>query len=219
MPLYRTILPILVLCFGIINASVLSARPFEAQYQVGNGWVTAGTLTLRLQQLDASSWLFEGITTPQGLFSLAGPEARIHERIVLQRGDDGLWQTLRFERREGEQMTHQWEQLGPPDGLSALLNMAAHLRQQQRQGKLLHRNVSGETRTMHWAWLSTDPLTLGNFGTLATEHIHRANQVSDTKSGQHSWHAAEFDYLPVKMEDWDKGKMQLRIQLKSWRWL
>ena len=208
-------------CFASTLASAQPlVRPFQAQYQVGNGWVVAGTLTLRLQRQE-QHWLLEGITTPQGLFALAGSAAHIHDRIILKQPGDSPaldnWQALRFEHQEGGRVTKTWDGVGPPDNLGILLSLAHQLQQQKHQGELLYRDPENRSHTFTWTWQGKEQISLEALGNTATEYVRRSNSGQDEE--QHSWHAQAFDYLPVKIENRESGKTTLQILLKQWRWL
>lgn len=212
-------------------------RPFSVTYAVGNNLVTAGDATLELARA-GDGWRYSLSTEPAGIFRLTG-KGRIAETALIDVDvtADGAMMlhpttyTYRQddEKRRSVDASFDWDagtldwirrgeldsvSLDPPvvDRLSVTLLIMSALRAGDKQIEL---RVFDNGRIKDVVFEDTGPETLEtSMGEIETRRVLRSNLDGSTRTTI-TWFAPSLDYIPVKIEQLQRGELVARLTLRK----
>ncbi len=211
--------------------------PFEVVYSVGNNMINAGSATLSLAR-EGDEWVYSLKTTPTGVFKLTG-KGKIQEISVFNvismdtntvvqpqrytyRQDEesrravDAWfdwdaQKLTYKRR-GEEVT---EAFSDPvlDRLSVTLAVMNELKRSGFEKAQMQVFDSGKVKTMDFLNEGVEKIdsTLGSMETIRV----RSSAANGSIRHTYTWFAPALDFVPVRMEQYKRGKLVARLTLTS----
>jgi len=210
-------------------------QPFEVEYEVGNNMISAGSATLKLAQ-EGDEWVYSLKTSPTGVFKLTG-KGKIQEISVfniVESADKLQLQPQRYTyrqdkesrrsvdawfdwnanqltyKRRGEEKT---EAFSDPvlDRLSVTLSVMDELRKNNFQQAELKVFDNGTVKTMLFLNEGTEEVET-RMGPLETVRV-KSNAAGGGTRHTVTWFAPELDYVPVKIEQYKRGKLVARLKL------
>lgn len=230
-------MPRLIICLLLALPSLILAAPFPtpftAHYSVAKGSLPLGEMTRSLQSGNDGQWIFESVTHATGLAAVFLPDD-ITERSVWTYAD-GHIESLRYiyhnpggkQKREldlsFDSQNHivsnavegyTW-QLPTPPRVYDKLNYQLALMLDVQQGKTeLEYSIADhdKIKTYRFAIVGEEELTTP-LGVLRTVKITRV-QDSDERTTR-VWCAPSLDYLPVKIEQVDKGEGEFSMLIET----
>jgi len=228
------------LCLSLLVAPVLSVseqtdaiKPFEANYTVGNNFVTAASAKLSLSGSD-ENWIYSLTIAPSGIFKLSG-KGRIEELSTLKYTDNEFQSQSYNHRQLGDkkrdvgaifdwqnnQLTFQYRdkddviELSDPvyDRFSITLTVRERLRSGFDQ---LTFQVFDRGRIKSVVFENTGLETLSTkLGELDAYKVRSYNDDGTRKRTTTTWYAPTLDYLPVKIEQHKQGDLIARLSITS----
>jgi hypothetical protein len=215
--------------------TLLGIPPFEAKYNVGNYSVTAAATTITLKR-DGQLWLYQSYSRAQGFFALIRKE-RATESSWLEVEKDALrpviyryrqtgsnkkrdaeslfdWKTLSVDTTRGEKKLHQKLTVGTYDRFSVVLA----LMQAARKGFQVIEfpiNDQGKIKTLAYENEGTEKIRVP-YGALETLRVREIRNSG--KRNTVSWFAPGLNYLPIRIEQFRKGKLVARMELTQLSW-
>lgn len=220
---------------SVMAAETAGLRPFKAEFDVLENGKRIGSATLELRRSARDRWTFSTRTTGEsGMAGLLG--ARISESSTLRETEDGTLATVdyRYEQEVAWRDRNRRLQIDPHSGA------AVETDRKQRwtyatQGPVLDRHAAvlavsldllrtgaprlhavahkGEVEDWQFAERGSATVQTG-IGTLDAIQLERVREHS--KRSTVSWHARDWHYLPVVVEQVEPDGKRIRIVLKRW---
>ena len=227
------------ICSGTATAQSINSgdiAPFEAVYEVGNNFISAGDARLRLSN-KGNLWEYSLDIKPKGVFKLAG-KGRINEKstFTLVESDGEVFlqpQSYQYrqddERRrkvnarfdwENDTVTYEYrgktvtESFADPllDRLTATLLIMNALRHDFQQAELPVFD-SAKIKQVKFVNEGHEPLRTRQ-GRIDTIRVSNRNATGGSRETI-TWFAPSLDYLPVKIEHKKRGDLVVRLSLMS----
>lgn len=233
--LMKSLLGLILLSTASLAAAAEIA-PFSASFTVSRNGDALGHMQMRLSQVDASNWAF--VSKTEGEKGLAGfLGVTIEERSQLTRGENGFttagysYQQKMVGRNRKRGLTRgadgsiretdgddNWDYAASGqvyDRHSSVLGIAEHLSNGPTKGAIFDLPVASKGKLEKWRFLvvGEEEIQTGNGRQNATR-VERMRDNSDRKTV--SWHAADFGYLPVKVEQTEPDGEKLTSVLDSY---
>jgi len=205
-------------------------RPYRAEYKVGNQTINAGRLINRLEK-DGDRWRYQSDTNPSALVSLHGAATATATSILELR--DGKLRQLEFTYRdkdrkkkahsdgdfdwENNQITVTYGDKSATldleddtfDAASAVLALGLALTEGLEEITL---NLVNKTRIRAITFVSEGEeeieIALGKFTGIKIREVRDPGKRFTT-----SWYVPELGYLPARMEQYNKDKLVVRMEL------
>jgi len=221
----------------LLTASIAGAtgiEPFQADFTVSRNGKDLGAMKMQLSKAAPGELLFVSRTEgTKGLASWLG--VTIEERSELSLTEAGLStrsyryvQDMVGRHRERELKLLPEGKVSEKDGdkswtykadraildrHSVVLGIAAKLRAGVDAGAVFDLRVASKGLSENWRFLivGDEEIETGN-GTVATVRVERVRENSDRKTI--SWHALQYNYLPVKVEQVEPDGERLVSLLK-----
>jgi len=232
----RIVIALALLCAAQISAAA-DIAPFDAAFTVKRNGDALGHMQMRLTNAGDGQWDFVSRTEgDKGLAGFLG--VTIEERSRLQRDDKGF-STIRYDyeqkmvaRNRKRSLTRAADgAISESDGSdrwtyrsayavfdrhSAILGIADRLAKGPDQGVIFGLPVAAKGELETWRFLVVGPeeIETGN-GRMSAIRVERMRENSDRKTV--SWHAAEFSYLPIKVEQTEPDGEVLTSVLDSFK--
>lgn len=221
---------------SLVNATETAPLPaFHAEYEVLRNAKAMGKATLDLHHVQGDNWEF--VTQTQGtsgLAALAGVDVRevstFHWRNGLpeseqyqftqksamksrQRSIDFDWSKNNATSHDGDQ---QWAVTLKPSSMDRNLVVLAITADLKRRSKDLAYPVLDKdvVEDKHYVIKATETLDLPA-GKISATRVERQRQDNTNKHNT-TWHAPEHGFLPVQIEQQDKGST-ITMKLRSWQ--
>ncbi len=223
----------------LFTASVAVAgeiAPFSASFTVSRNGDALGHMQMRLSQVSDTEWAF--VSRTEGEKGLAGfLGVTIEERSRLLRGEAGFatagysYQQKMVGRNRKRELSRGTDgSISETDGddswnysasgqvydrHSSVLGIAEHLASGPTKGAIFDLPVASKGKLEKWRFLvvGEEEIQTGNGRKNATR-VERMRENSDRKTI--SWHAADFGYLPVKVEQTEPDGEKLTSVLDSY---
>ena len=228
------------LCLCLLATPTLSVsdqsdglKPFEANFTVGNNFVTAASATLSLSGSD-ENWIYSLTIIPSGIFKLSG-KGRIEELS-----------TLKFTNKEFQTQSYNHRQLGDKDrDVGALFDWQTNqltfqyrdednviefsnpiydrfsitltVRERLRSGfDQLTYQVFDRGRIKPVVFENEGIETLNTkLGELEAYKVRSYNDDGTRKRATTTWYAPSLDYVPVRIEQHKEGNLIVRLSITS----
>lgn len=209
-------------------------RPFSAEYTLKKGGLSLGNAKFTLRETSPGTWHYKSSLKPTGLARMFTSDAFSEETYVLQQADGTLvpqgysytrtgnepetasvnydWDshTAYFTRNgKGQQLTLTPEHQDRYSLVLSLMqaiatgadNMSYQVIDKSMKSRGYRRDITEVTRTG-----------------LGDKQSIRVIQSGNSKRQIHYWLSPELNYLPVRIEQFRKGKSQLKMVLQSLEW-
>ena len=218
-------------------ANAMSVDPFQASFAVSRNGKQLGTMKMQLSHTASGEALFVSHTEGKG--GLAGfLGVTIDERSQLRIDDDGIsTRRYRYEqdmvgrsRKRGLDVaddgsisendngkTWQYRAEGVVlDRHSVVLGIAVRLAGGIANGSVFDLPVAAKGTAENWRFLvvGSEEVETGN-GRMTAVRVERVRETSDRKTV--SWHAADFSFLPIKVEQIEPDGERLMSVLQSFK--
>ncbi len=201
------------------TAPAASVNPFQASFTVSRNGKDLGVMRMQLSEREPGELLF--VSRTEGNKGLAGfLGVTIEERSTLRQDESGLvsqsydYQQDMFGRHRARKLriadgavsesdddkSWNYKVVEPVlDRHAATLGIAARLGDGVANGSLFDLPVASKGKLESWRFLVVGPeeIETGN-GRISAIRVERVRENADRKTV--SWHAPEFGYLPVKVE-------------------
>jgi len=172
-------------------------KPFEANFTVGNNFVTAASAKLSLTGSD-ENWIYSLTIIPSGIFKLSG-KGRIEELS-----------TLKFVNNELQTQSYNHRQLGDKkrdvgalfDWRSGFDQLTFQVFDRGRIKPVVFENAGLET-------LDT------KLGELQAYKVRSYNDDGTRQRATTTWYAPSLDYVPVRIEQHKEGNLIARLSITS----
>ncbi|MDH3453188.1 MAG: DUF3108 domain-containing protein [Gammaproteobacteria bacterium] len=233
----KRIIPLLItVLVGLLGGGAFAAPlpEFSATYRVEKGGMAARmVMTLRRE---GSLWRFESHSEPNGLLTLFDA-AYVSETSMLEQQAAGLrpisyefnakkhpsdrdrssvfdWENGTLKSTRGSKSRSADLQAGTFDRLSVLLEIVAQLRAGAKEMAIPVAS-KGKIRTRQFVLEETELIEVvaGSFETVRVRELRGTSKRHTT-----SWFAPGEHYLPVRMDQFRKGKHVGRVELIEIRW-
>lgn len=233
-------LPRLFAAFALLPLSALAAaadlEPFEASFTVSRNDKALGTMRMSLRAGAPGEWRFTSRTEGEkGLASFLG--VTIEENSTLRAGAAGL-ESIRYDYEQDMVGRHRKRSLkisagqarenddderwsypveGPVlDRHAAVLGIASRLAEGASEGTRFELPVASKGKLEQWRFLiaGTETIDTGR-GRIQAVRVERVRDNPDRKTL--SWHAIEYAWLPVKVEQTARDGERLVSVLQSFR--
>ena len=222
---------------SILNESNLPPE-FEATYDVHKGSMRVGKMAVSLKKI-GDDLIYESITKPVGMAALFLGDQVVTDRAVLKLIDNN-YHTVEFvhdmknsDKDRNEHYVFDWNnnkvtvkykdksgELDVPE--NTFDNYSAQL--------LLMRKPDAGSTTNIYSVISKGRLKEYKFQLETTKLIETkagkfdANKYvrkkdNDKKTTYLGWYAEKLNYIPVKLDKFENGKLDISIQLTSVKWL
>ena len=201
------------------TAPAASVNPFQASFTVSRNGKDLGVM--RMQLLERAPGELEFVSRTEGNKGLAGfLGVTIEDRSTLRQDETGL-SSLNFNHQQDMFGRHRARHLSIQDGTisesdddkawsypaagpvldrhAVVLGIAARLGDGIANGSLFDLPVASKGKLESWRFLVVGPeqVDTGN-GRISAIRVERVRENADRKTV--SWHAPEFGYMPVKVE-------------------
>lgn len=201
------------------TAPAASIDPFQATFTVSRNGKDLGVM--RMQLLERAPGELEFVSRTEGNKGLAGfLGVTIEDRSTLRQDETGL-SSLNFNHQQDMFGRHRARHLSIQDGTisesdddktwsypaagpvldrhAVVLGIAARLGDGIANGSLFDLPVASKGKLESWRFLVVGPeqVDTGN-GRISAIRVERVRENADRKTV--SWHAPEFGYMPVKVE-------------------
>lgn len=215
-------------------APAASIEPFQASFTVSRNGKDLGVMRMQLSESQPGELLFVSRTEGnQGLAGFLG--VTIEERSLLRRDESGLT-SLSYNYQQDMFGRHRSRKLSVADGAISesdddkswnypvtgqvldrhitVLGIAERLGDGIANGSLFDLPVASKGKLESWRFLVVGPeeIDTGN-GRVSAIRVERVRENSERKTV--SWHAPEFGYLPVKVEQIEPDGEQLLSVLQK----
>lgn len=203
-------------------------KPFEARYQVTDGKSRLGFADIGLEPA-AEGWRYYSVLKPEGLYALL--VGRVEDETLLERHAGGL-RPLRFthdaeDAREDARIEFDWTggearviteegeqalplESGTHDQFSAILAVMQEFANGDRQLQLPSIDDGGELEPLRFRHSGTTSVETP-LGTFEAVHVRRIREHSRRET--ESWLAPELDWIPVRIDQSNKGELTIRMEL------
>ncbi|MBK9654302.1 MAG: DUF3108 domain-containing protein [Rhodanobacteraceae bacterium] len=215
-------------------APAASIDPFQASFTVSRNGKDLGVMRMQLTEREPGELEFVSRTEgKQGLAGFLG--VTIEERSILRQDESGLtslsygYQQDMFGRHRSRKLSisegavsesdddKSWNYAvtGPVlDRHVTVLGIAARLREGVADGSLFDLPVASKGKLESWRFLVVGPEEIDTAnGRISAIRVERVRENSDRKTV--SWHAPQFGYLPVKVEQIEPDGEQLLSVLQK----
>lgn len=216
------------------TAPAANINPFEASFTVSRNGKDLGVMHMQLSEAAPGELLF--VSRTEGNKGLAGfLGVTIEERSQLHQDESGLasvsysYQQDMFGRHRARKLSiadgaitesdddDTWNYAAPGAVLDrhvTVLGIAARLSDGIDNGSLFDLPVASKGKLESWRFLVVGPeeIDTGN-GRISAIRVERVRENADRKTV--SWHAPEFGYLPVKVEQIEPDGEQLLSVLQK----
>ncbi len=222
---------------SILNASNLPPE-FEANYDVHKGSLRVGKMEVSLKKV-GNELIYQSTTKPVGMAAFFLGDQVITDRTVLKLIDD-RYHPIEFkhemknsDKNRNEFYSFDWE------------NNKASIEYRDKKNQidipkytfdnysvqlLLMRKPNGESNNTVYSVISKGRLKEYNYqreknefvttkvGKFDTNKFVRRKD-NDKKTTYYGWYAEKLNYIPVKLDKFENGKLDVSIQLTSVEWL
>ena len=216
------------------TAPAASVDPFQASFTVSRNGKDLGVMRMQLRERSPGELEFVSRTEgKQGLAGFLG--VTIEERSILRQDESGLaslsynYQQDMFGRHRSRKLNvvggavsesdddKAWSYEVPEPVLDrhvAVLGIATRLGDGVANGSLFDLPVASKGKLESWRFLVVGPeeIDTGN-GRIRAIRVERVRENADRKTV--SWHAPEFGYMPVKVEQLEPDGEQLLSVLQK----
>lgn len=222
---------------SILNDSNLPPE-FEASYEIHKSSMRVGKMDVSLKKVD-DELVYESKTTPVGMAAFFLGDQIITDRAALKLIKNS-YRTIEFkhemqdkEKNRDEHYVFDWDnnkasvkykdkniELDVPahtfDNFSAQLLL---MREPDKQSSTNIYSVISKGRLKEYTYqLKTSELIdtkLGKFD--ATKYIRKKD--NEKKTTYLGWYAGKLNYLPVRLDKYENGKLDVSVQITSVKWL
>ncbi|MEJ2115817.1 MAG: DUF3108 domain-containing protein [Gammaproteobacteria bacterium] len=222
---------------SILNESNLPPE-FEASYDVHKGSMRVGKMNVSLKII-GDELIYESITKPVGIAALFLGDQVITDHAILKRFNNN-YQTVEFkhavknsDKNRDEHYIFDWDdnvayikyrdqsnEIEVPkntfDNYSAQL-----LLMRKPEDNVLSRIYSiiskGRLREYTYQLETNESITtkIGNYD--ANKYVRKKDD--DKKTTYLGWYAEKLNYIPVKLDKFENGKLDISIQITKVKWL
>jgi hypothetical protein len=224
------------LLLAACTAQSANLTPFHADFTVSRNGKSLGTMRMELSTAAPGEWLF--VSHTEGNKGLAGfLGVTIDERSRLSEVDGSL-STLSYNYQQDMVARHRARSLSvSADGAvreldngkswrynitrpmfdrhAAVLGIATQLADQAEVGSIFNLPIASKGKLESWRFLvvGEEDIETGS-GTIKAVRVERMRENADRKTI--SWHAAQYGYLPVKVEQTEPDGERLTSVLQSY---
>jgi len=211
-----------------------SFKPYEAVYQVSAKGFNVGKAYFSLKQLEDGTWKYSSNAKPSGFAAMFTSDTvseishfKLAESRVIPLGSE---YKRKGKKKEHTITTYDWENntgtftrngktkdvlLTPAHQDRTTIVPALMWDAANQVAETRHPVIDKRMRTRHHKAMPEGTTKLKNLGKVKTIHYR---QTDDTKRTVDAWIAPELNYLPVRVEQFRKGKTQVRMKLLSIEW-
>ena len=210
---------------------------FEATYDIHKGSLRVGKMNVSLKKVD-EELVYESITKPVGMAALFLGDQVVTDRAVLK-WIDNEYRTIEFvhdmknsDKNRNEHYIFDWEnnkaQVKYKDESSVLDvpkntfdNYSAQLllMRKPENNAINNYSVISKGRLKEYKYeLETTEVLDSKVGKLnATKYVRRKD--NDKKTTYFGWYAEKMNYIPIKLDKFENGKLDISIKITSIKWL
>jgi len=222
---------------SILNSNNLPPE-FIATYDVHKGSIRVGKMDVSLRK-EGEKLIYESVTKPVGMAALFLGDQTVSDRAVLKLINDN-YQTVEFihnmknsDKNRNEHYVFDWENskasIKYKDKTSEL-DIPSNTFDNYSAQLLLMRKPSNENVVNTYSVISKGRLKEYVYQLENTEMIntkvgrYNANKYvrkkdNDKKTTYLGWYAEKLNYIPVKLDKFENGKLDISIQISSVKWL
>ncbi len=221
----------------ILNENNLPPE-FEATYDVHKGSMRVGKMDVSLKKV-GDELVYESITIPVGMAAFFLGDQVVTDRAVLKLFGES-YQTVEFthdmknsDKNRNEHYVFDWDnnkalvkykdrsnEIEVPE--NTFDNYSAQLLLMRKPDTDIPTNIysvisKGRLKEYKYQLESTEPIDtkVGKFD--ATKYVRKKD--NDKKTTYLGWYAEKLNYIPVKLDKFENGKLDISIQITGVKWL
>ena len=222
---------------SILNETNLPPE-FEASYDIHKGSMRVGKMEVSLKKI-GNDLVYESKTKPVGMAAFFLGDQIITDRAILRLIDDS-YRTIEFkhemqdkEKNRNEHYIFDWDSKKASvkyKDESKELDVPEHTFDNYSAQLLLMREPNKEFSTKIYSVISKGRLKEYKYQLETTEMIETkvgkfdANKYvrkkdNDKKTTYLGWYAEKLNYIPVKLDKFENGKLDVSIQITAVKWM
>lgn len=211
---------------------------FEASYEIHKGSIRVGEMEVSLKRV-GDELIYESKTKPVGMAAFFLGDQIINDRAVLKLINNS-YRTIEFnhemqdkKKNRNEHYIFDWDNNKASvkyKDESKVLDIPEHTFDNYSAQLLLMREPETETSTNTYSVISKGRLKeykyqlettelistkVGNFD--ANKYVRKKD--NDKKTTYLGWYAEKLNYIPVKLDKFENGKLDISIQITGVKWL
>ena len=211
---------------------------FEASYDIYKSSMRVGKMQVSLKMV-GDELIYESKTKPVGMAALFLGDQTINDRAILKKIND-IYRTVEFKhemqdkkKNRNEHYIFDWDKHQASvkyKDESKVLDIPEHTFDNYSAQLLLMREPTTENSTITYSVISKGRLKEYQYQLESTEKINTkvgnfsANKFvrkkdNDKKTTYLGWYAEKLNYLPVKLDKFEHGKLDVSVQITGVKWL